>query len=340
MDNAFHGSAHTAVQVGHVHGHVHVHNTAPGADVPRQLPAPRLLVDRHESTAWLERSWSLRQGPLWAAVEGPSGVGKTALVTSWEVARRDRWPDGALYTDLYRTGVEATLARWLHALDRPAPEGAEQVRAAWRSATATRSLLVLVDNAHTIPDQVHHLLPAGSDCAGLTAGHHHMADLVAPGARLLRLGPLPDAATAELITTLTARSPGGPHACVTVPNGKHAAAPRPSWRAWPQGGVHGFRRHSPGPPVWATHSSNERSNTGWTNQPIPAHGSRTRPTRAPTAPPASTPTTKPFTSRDQHPSQRQRGSSGMWSSAQGTAHPISSGPRIVSAACRKSTGMR
>lgn len=200
------GSPHIAVQVGTMHGNIYPAAPTPPPQIPRQLPVPRLLVDRYQSTARLEHAWRVRQGPLWAALEGPSGVGKTALISAWETAHRDRWADGALYTDLARTSIEATLARWLHALGRPAPDEAEQAAADWRSATATRSLLVLVDNAHTDPDRACHLLPAGSDCAGVATGHRHLAGLVAHGACLLRLGPLPEQATAELITTLTAQA--------------------------------------------------------------------------------------------------------------------------------------
>lgn len=196
----------TVVQAHTITGGLHLHSTRrpESVPVPRQLPAPRLFIDRDQTRAFLERAWATRHGPLWVGVEGVSGIGKTALVTDWGHHHHDRWPHGALYTDLARTSVDSALRGWLTALGYAhLPAKADQLRALWRTATATRQLFVVAE--HATPDTAHELFPTGPGCAGIATAHQGLADLVATGARYVRLPALGHDSVGELITRLLDR---------------------------------------------------------------------------------------------------------------------------------------
>jgi tetratricopeptide (TPR) repeat protein len=165
-------------------------------------------VDRAGEQDVLDEAWRTRTGPLWAVVEGPPGIGKTALATEWGHARASWWPDGALYADLTTTDPDTVLAGWLTALGvHHIPHRAEELRALWRTATSTRRLLAIADNA--TPLAAVDLLPAGTDCAGIATGHA-LTPLVARGARVLSLAPLPAEETRHLITHLLPHPPQTP----------------------------------------------------------------------------------------------------------------------------------
>ena len=94
-----------------------------------------MFVDRDQITEYIDHAWDARRGPLWIGIEGPSGVGKTAVAVEW--ANRRTWADGCLYADLSRTGSDTVLRGWLHALGHQhLPQAPEQVEALWRTATA------------------------------------------------------------------------------------------------------------------------------------------------------------------------------------------------------------
>ena len=186
-------------------GGLHLHTTSmPRPVVPRQLPAPRWFLDRDQARAWLDRSWRIRHGPMRVAVQGPSGVGKTALVTAWGHEHRHRWPDGALYADLFTTDSDTILRGWLLALGHTyLPEDPEGLGALWRTATAHRRLLVVVEQATA--EAIHALFPAGPGCAGIATAHHGLDELVATGGRIAHLAGLPDQTVGDLINCLVDR---------------------------------------------------------------------------------------------------------------------------------------
>lgn len=207
MTNTITGSPRTAVQVRNVQGNVHFHQPNSAPPVPRQLPARRLFVDRERITTYLDHAWAVRHGPLWVGVEGPSGVGKTALAVEW--ANRYTWPDGCLYADLTRTGPDSALRGWLGALGHQyLPDDPVQVEAFWRTATATQNLFVLLDNAQV--SDAARLLPAGPDCAGIVTAHTGAFRLISHGGRCIRLPPLAFDATATLIHGLLDKPPPTP----------------------------------------------------------------------------------------------------------------------------------
>jgi tetratricopeptide (TPR) repeat protein len=144
---------------------------------------------------------------------GPGGVGKTALAVQWGHSVRDRFPDGQLYVDLGGfSGGEPVdpreaLSRFLRAFGVPAPHIplalAEQA-ALFRSVTAGRSMLMVLDNAFSAA-QVRSLLPAPGSGVVVVTSRNRLVGLVPDGARLLDLAPL----GVDDSVSLLARAVGG-----------------------------------------------------------------------------------------------------------------------------------
>lgn len=144
-------------------------------------------------------------------ITGAAGVGKSALAV--HVAHRvaAAFPDGQLYADL-RT-VDAcpidpadVLGRFLRALGVAAlalPDALAERVALYRSLTAGRKLLVLLDNALT-EAQVRPLVPGSAGCAVLVTGRTALAGLA--GARLVHLGALLTAEAVQLLGSVCRRA--------------------------------------------------------------------------------------------------------------------------------------
>lgn len=137
-----------------------------------------------------------------AVVCGPGGVGKTALAIEWAQRARDGFPDGQLYVDLRGfdpsgsvLGVAEVLRGFLTALGVGPAEMPSGVRARtelYRSYTADRRLLVVLDNAHDA-EQVQPLLPGSASCRVLVTSRRIMPSLtVRHGASQVRLNVLGD----------------------------------------------------------------------------------------------------------------------------------------------------
>ncbi|WP_405365982.1 BTAD domain-containing putative transcriptional regulator [Kitasatospora sp. NBC_00039] len=171
--------------------------------VPRQLPRPPVdFAGRETERQWLDRMCGPDRGDDGPAlVVGPAGVGKSATVLAWAHRAAGDFPDGLLFADLRGFDPDGPadpaelLGRFLLALGVPASEipadGAGRT-ARYRDRTRGRRLLVVLDNALDA-EQVAELLP-GAGCAAVVTSRGSLEGLlVAEGAALLRLAPLPEA---------------------------------------------------------------------------------------------------------------------------------------------------
>lgn len=161
---------------------------------PRQLPAPPpLFTGRDGALARLGKLLTAREEtaggavPI-AAVCGTGGVGKTWLALRWAHEHQETFPDGQLYADLrgFTPSGEpvdpyAVMRGFLEALGAaPAdlPTAPESQAALYRSLTAGRRLLIVLDNARDT-DQVVPLLPGSPSCTVLITSRHQLSGLAA-----------------------------------------------------------------------------------------------------------------------------------------------------------------
>ncbi|MFD7921572.1 BTAD domain-containing putative transcriptional regulator [Streptomyces sp. NPDC059740] len=139
-------------------------------------------------------------------VDGMGGAGKTALVVRVAHRLAEEYPDGQLYVDLRghtlgfapRTGGDV-LAHLLRVMGVPGEGVPEDVRgrvALWRSITAQRRLLLVLDNAVST-EQIRHLIPGSTRALVLVTSRVRLVELA--GATWLALGLLPEADAVELM---------------------------------------------------------------------------------------------------------------------------------------------
>lgn len=211
-DNDLSGTVHgPAVQAGSVHGDIYL--AAPAAvpaAIPRQLlPSSPHFTGRDAELAALELVLD-RPGPHLVVLSGPGGVGKSALATWWAHRVAGRFDAGQLYFDLTAFGASGpadpaeVLTCFLRALavpPRAVPTTLRDQAALYRSVTAGRALLVLLDDALSAA-QVRAVLPASPSSLVVVTSRHRLAGLVSDGAHLIDVGTLPaDDAVALLAAT-------------------------------------------------------------------------------------------------------------------------------------------
>ncbi|MEW9555580.1 BTAD domain-containing putative transcriptional regulator [Nonomuraea sp. NPDC050783] len=175
----------------------------PAGVVPCQLP-PQVLpfVGRSGELSALDAALLGDDGAApFMIISGPAGVGKTSLALHWAHARLDAFPDGQLHADMAGAAPDAVLDRFLRALGVPPsdlPADPDEKLALYRSCTASRRLLVVLDGARD-GDQVLPLLPGGARCRVVVTAAGPLDELVArQGAHRAFLRPLPEDAAREL----------------------------------------------------------------------------------------------------------------------------------------------
>ncbi len=137
------------------------------------------------------------------AVDGPPGVGKTALAVHLAHRARAGFADGQLYADLADGGRDPfdVLAEWLHAFGvtgRAVPTGLAARAAAYRARLADRKVLVVLDDAAD-PAQVRPLLPGTPGSAVVVTSRSRLTGLTATATRTL--GPLRGTESRALLAT-------------------------------------------------------------------------------------------------------------------------------------------
>ncbi|MGW5565563.1 ATP-binding protein [Streptomyces tendae] len=184
--------------------------------IPQQLP-PDLVTfrGRADVLAAPEPTGLESEGAGHAAVRvisGMAGVGKTALAVHWAHQTVARFPDGQLYVNLRGfedsggpLPPEGALGGFLRALGVPSeeiPATVQERSALFRERTASRRLVVVLDNARTA-EQVRPLLPASGGSLVLVTSRNQLAGLAATdGALLVSLDVW---SRAEALAALTAR---------------------------------------------------------------------------------------------------------------------------------------
>ncbi|WP_350275580.1 BTAD domain-containing putative transcriptional regulator [Kribbella sp. HUAS MG21] len=148
--------------------------------VPRQLPAPPPhFAGRTADLAHLDELW--RAGERTIVLHGPGGVGKSALVLHWAEHLKSQCADGQIFVDLRGYGPDqpvlpdAALGMMLRAIgvaDRSLPPTTTERSALWRTQTADRSLLVVLDNVRDA-DQLRPLLP-GPGCTTIVTSRNNL----------------------------------------------------------------------------------------------------------------------------------------------------------------------
>jgi tetratricopeptide (TPR) repeat protein len=230
LGGVVHGSA---IQAGSIHGGVHFSVAQPTTvrlPVPAQLPPPPAnFSGRSEELASLDRV-SSRYEPARrltvAVLVGPGGSGKTSLAAYWLDRISDRSEGGALFADLRGHTPEAAappgdvLAGFLRALgmaEEQIPLALHEQVALYRSVTAGRPMIVLLDNAASAA-QVRSLLPGpGPRPTAVTqpeieqgirsslvvvTSRWRITGLAMEGARLVEVGPLDEVSAVELFGRL------------------------------------------------------------------------------------------------------------------------------------------
>lgn len=182
----------------------------PAAVTPAQLPAEIPdFVGRAAECELFEQALSTGHGHGLRVVNvvGRPGIGKSTLAIHAARAVRTRFPDGQLYVDLRGNdgqppSTREVLAGFLKALgvsERDVPESVGQAALMFRSWTADRRLLVVLDDA-TSQDQLHHLLPSGSKCAVVVTSRNRMGGL--PGGMHVKLPVLSPEESVELLAAV------------------------------------------------------------------------------------------------------------------------------------------
>ncbi|SFQ27617.1 tetratricopeptide repeat protein [Amycolatopsis rubida] len=173
---------------------------------PVQLPpAPPALIGRDAELARLEEIAS-RSGPspALAVVTGVTGIGKTALATTFLHTRLRNFPDGILverFAADCSDDMGTALYGFLLALGVPMEEipAAGQHRASlFRTLTADRRFALLLDNAARA-EHVRALLPSSARAVVLVTSQSQLSSLARDGADILPLRPLPPERARELL---------------------------------------------------------------------------------------------------------------------------------------------
>lgn len=164
--------------------------------VPAQLPPGTPdFVGRDVELAEIAELLGRSGGVPVVAVTGMGGAGKSALAVRAAHQLTAAFPDGQVYASLGATTdrpadpfeVLGGFLRAFGVAGQELPEQAAERAALWRTVTAGRRILLVLDDI-VDSHQVRDLLPATPGCAVLVTSRRRILDL--PGSRWVKLGPL------------------------------------------------------------------------------------------------------------------------------------------------------
>jgi tetratricopeptide (TPR) repeat protein len=201
-----------SVQAGSIHGGIQFNMvTRSSLPTPAQLPSPALFASREEELSNLRRLVAQDADggrPSLVVITGAGGVGKTTLGLHWLHQIRAEYNDGQLFVDLRGFSGDGRpmpssepLERFLRALGIGAdsiPVNPDEQAALFRSLTAGRRLIIMLDNAVSAA-QVRPLLPGPSPALVLVTTRHRLSGLTMEGARFLSLRPMDQLGAVELL---------------------------------------------------------------------------------------------------------------------------------------------
>ncbi|MFF2657303.1 tetratricopeptide repeat protein [Kitasatospora sp. NPDC058032] len=195
-----------------------------------------MFTDRQEDMIALDtalgRAEAVEASPV-VVITGPDGVGKRALAAKWAHRLAASYPDGQLVARLRAgsPGGPAPTAEIARALLRslglgdhaPLPWNDQDLIGLWRSETAGRRVLVLLEDAADA-GQVLPLVPATPGCLVVVTSREPLPALLAHGAVHHRLGPLSAEHGLALLSRIvgedrTRRDPAAASALVDVHGG-------------------------------------------------------------------------------------------------------------------------
>ncbi|GCB49297.1 NB-ARC domain-containing protein [Streptomyces sp. NL15-2K] len=142
------------------------------------------------------------------AVSGMAGVGKTSLAVHAAHELSERFSDGRLFVDLRGANAAPVepgevLVRFLRALGVPGsaavPDSVEELAVLYRTLSADRRILVVLDNAAS-ERQIRPLLPGVGGPAVLVTSRHRLTSIGA--VRSVELGPLPPEHGVEMLARI------------------------------------------------------------------------------------------------------------------------------------------
>ncbi|WP_103562407.1 tetratricopeptide repeat protein [Actinomadura rubteroloni] len=147
------------------------------------------------------------QEPSLTVISGTGGIGKTTLSVAWLQSVRDLFSDGQLFTDLRGfSGTEpvepdAVLTGFLRALGvgpEAIPPRIDEQAALFRSLTAGRRMIIMLDNAMSAA-QVRPLLPGHGPILVVVTSRSSLPGLAIDGASYLTLGPFAEEDALDLL---------------------------------------------------------------------------------------------------------------------------------------------
>lgn len=198
-----------AAQVGRVHGDIYFGGARPPEQpVPHQLPSgPLNLIGRSTQFGLLD-AWAETTSPIVMSHPAP-GVGKSALVVRWAASQATRFPDGILHFDLRGSDPSGVARRAVDVIRdvlrafgvNPLPPGEDAQLALYRTLLATKSVLLVLDDALD-SNQVLPLLPPGARSLAVITSRSQLADLAGRGGRPLPVDVLNREDAHALLTAL------------------------------------------------------------------------------------------------------------------------------------------